>query len=224
VIVPTLAPEAVDAIRTSPYFAPEDGVLIDTGSYGETRPGSISLTVGTPIGERVRQLVDTADAYELMVTLVPLVGTNAAARRAIHATLLIEVCNLVELTLLVPDGRHDANRYEALVDLVPEQYAERADLSASRDTIDLGEIEWLRRLRDTVAAHVDPVVPFRKLYESLMRLDLRRLERVWLHVEAGLGAANRHPASLVRNLFMRHARLSDVSRVDTVEHPNAYDE
>lgn len=223
VAVPSVPGTVAEAIGGDEHFAPVVGaVRVDVGSFGETRAGSLSVIQGGTVGERLRHLADTLDAFETHAVLLGHVLGEPGLERAVRAALVIEACNFVELALDVPERRRPQDHYEPLVDLLPAHYAERADLMAARAALHPTEVDWLRGLRNRIAAHIDARGLLVHLVGQLDRFDPARLQAIWDVVDYGLTAASHHPASVVRPLAMRGAQLNGLERADSVQYPAPY--
>lgn len=199
------------------------GVRIGAGSFDETRRDSISIIQGGDVGERLREVADTIDHFEILVDAYGGLKANLSCRRLLTSAFVIEINGLVELVLEIPAGRSPSHRYQPLVDLVGEKTPEYAPLALARDSIPMREMRQLRDIRNKICAHIDDRVPLRQLLRSLDTLDFGTAQAVWDHVDQALVAsANAHPASVVRTLGLRNVQIQGLRRAEPSELEKPY--
>lgn len=225
VVASALPASARESIAGHSHFRPPNGLRIATGSFGETIPDSITPIVATAIGERLRQISDTIDGFECYAALNDAVPTLLGFMRTIMAGAIIETANLVELIFEVPANRALADRYAPLVDLIPAQYAEAAELRAAKQQLDPDDLAWIRDLRNTVAAHIDARAPLPILTARLDGVDAGRLTDLFHQVGGHLVRIdNGHSITVVSSLVrLRDKTMTDVRRVDAPAFKETYD-
>jgi len=220
---PTMSDDATRAIAVADFFAKGPaGSVIDVGSFGDARENMVGAVQGGAVGERVRQIADTIDGFELHASLVPDLLGQLPFERFCRAGALIETCNLVELALDVPVDRRPQDRVDPLVDLVSARLPEHADLAKAKANLPVAEVEWARGLRNTVAAHIDQNTNLKVLLKQLDRMDLDRLQRLWSFVDHALAAASNHPASVLALLGIRGVEMKGLTRVDASPYRASY--
>jgi hypothetical protein len=144
------------------------------------------------IGERLRQISDTIDGFECYAALAPCAAGLPVFERAVVAGAIIETANMVELVFEVSAGRAADNRYAPLVDLIPQHYAEAGDLRAAATRIHPADVEWIRDLRNSAAAHIDIKQRLVNLLHRLENTDRSRIDAVFHQVARALVDADDH--------------------------------
>lgn len=221
---PVMSTASAHAIAVDSFFAQRaPGTVIDVGSFGEARENMVSAVQLGPVGERVRQIADTIDGFELHAMLFPYLRGQLPFERFCRAGALIEACNLVELALDVPAGRRPKDRVDPLVDLLSSGLPERADLARARANLPRPEVEWARYLRNAIAAHLDQNAPLQDMLDRLDKMDLGRLQSLWSFVDHALAAASNHPASTLALLGIRGVEMKGLTRVDVPPHRTQYE-
>lgn len=220
---PTMSDEAAKAIVADAFFAKRPvGSVIDVGSFGDARENMVSAIQGGTVGERVRQLADTIDGFELHASLFQHMLGQLAFERFCRAGVLIETCNLVEIALDIPAGRRPQDRVDPLVDLVSSRLPEHADLATAKVNLPTAEVEWARGQRNTIAAHIDPDANLNVLLNHLDKMDLDRLQALWSFVDQALAAASNHPSSVLALLGIRGVEMQGLTRVDAPPYRTQY--
>ena len=221
---PVLPPDSIARIAAAPHFQPRNGLRLATGSFGETIANAISPVQPTAIGERLRQISDTIDGFECYAALAPCVAGLPMFERAIVAGAIIETANMVELVFELPAGRAANNRYAPLVDLIPPHYAEAADLRAAATRIHPADVDWIRDLRNSAAAHIDAKQRLVNLLHRLDTADPSRIDAVFHHVCRALVDADDHDITVLSPLVrLRTVALAGARRIDTPAFSTAYD-
>lgn len=199
-------------------------VTTATGSFGETIANSLTAIQGGAIGERLRQVGDALDGWELYATVGDAVNQERWLHRAVMAGGIIETANIIELIFELPSGRAPDNRFAPLVELIPSTYAEGSDLQREHALLDPDDVTWVRQLRNTVAAHIDLRTPLRQLLRRLDETDGGRLSTLFLHVVNALSRVDsRHPITVLSPFVrLRGATLEDTNRVDPPEYDRGY--
>lgn len=103
-VAPALSPTAAAALDEAPGFQPRKGVSIASGSFGETIAATISPLQGGEVGQRLREIGDTIDAYSCFAEISQCVTAELPFGRAALRGAILEAANIVELVFEVPGG------------------------------------------------------------------------------------------------------------------------
>jgi hypothetical protein len=220
-----LPADAVASIGAAPQFQRRRGLQVSTGSFGETVANSISPVQPATIGERLRQISDTIDGFECYAALARCIAGIPVFERAVVAGAIIETANIVELVFDVPAGRSADNLYAPLVALIPPHYVEGADLRAAATRIDSADIEWIRSLRNSSAAHIDAKLRIVDLINRLDTTNPSRIDAIFHQVTRALSDADQHDITVLSPLVrLRGAVLAGAHRLDGPAFSTNYDE
>ena len=216
---PTLSPAAGAALTQAPSFQPREGISIASGSFGETIAATISPLQGGEVGQRLREVADTIDAFNCFAEISQCVTAEPSFGRAALRGAIIETANIVELVFEVPGGSAPENYFKPLVDLIPSTYHEAGELRLERSRLSDADLQWLRSLRNTVAAHLDAEQPLAQLLASLDSSPPARLNGLFGAVCKALESVDqRHPITVLSPLVRLYGkRLQGVERVDPPE-------
>jgi hypothetical protein len=210
VVAPTIDPALASSIASAiPPSAP--GLSIAVGSADVTRPDSIGIIQGGPMGERLREINETLDHFDQLATLYPAVRANDALRRIVAGGLVVETCGLIELVYEVPASRAPNDYFPPLINLVDTTSSAGAELIGGRTALDGRAVADLRQVRNEIVAHVHPTRPLVDLLRSLDGLDLSIIARIRNDLSATLTAvAAMDP--MFATLRLRGARIGGVTR------------
>jgi hypothetical protein len=211
-----LSPDVIARITAARPATEPGEVAIATGSFGETIANSLTPIQCGAIGERLRQVADAVDGWELYGSLNDAVHGDRALYRAVIAGAIIETANVIELIFDIPSGRSTENRFRPLVEMIPTEYPEAADLQSEHAQLDPSDVEWVRALRDSTAAHIDLKTPLHELIRRLDETDTDRLTTLFHFTVNALSRVDaRQGITVVSPLVRMHrATMAGVSRVD----------
>lgn len=222
---PDLSDDVSAALTAAFAHPPAAGVSIATGSFGETVANTTTPIQGTAIGERLRQVSDAIDGWEMYATASTAVSTSRWLHRAVAAGAIIETANAIELIFDVPQGRAQSHRFAPLVELLPDAYVEAADLKVEHAQLPMTEVAWVRDRRNSVAAHIDLSTPLVELLKRLDATDPRRLSVLFHQVVNALSRIDaKYPVTVFSPFVrLRGATLAGTRRIDPPEHSPVYD-
>lgn len=199
---------------------PTNGLEVGVGSFSATRPNTAALIQGGRLGERLREINDALDHSDELARILPHVSSHLSFRRIVVGGLVIELCNLLELLLEIPSARAPQNAYPPVLELVDSASATAAELIRAQRAIDPIEVEKLRRVRNSVAAHIDDISTLSQALAWLDGLDLQVVANVGNELAETLSrvAATDLDFALLR---LRGTRLEGVTRerVPELERP-----
>jgi hypothetical protein len=222
---PVLPPLAAEALAQAPGFQPREGLSIASGSFGETIAATLSPLQGGEVGQRLREVADTIDAYSCYGEISQCVVGQLLFGRAALRGAIIEAANIVELVFEVPEGRAAENYFDPLVDLIPTNYREAGELRAEFQRLSAADLKWLRGLRNSVAGHIDAVQPLAQLLADLDSVPPTRLNGLFgAACEALESVDKRHPITVLSPLVRLYGkRLQGLERIDPPELNQPYD-
>lgn len=177
---PPVSAELRKALDEEGFVRVPSGVVPGVGSFDDTRPDAVGVRQGGELGERVRELVDAIRSVQVLSYLAAAVAGHEPYCWVTVAALAAEAATLVDLLYEQPSATPPEHCHLTLLELM------RADPAAPAlpvvehglATLDQGAVAHVRRLRDTIGAHVDDQRSVGELMRDLEAADMNAFDAV----------------------------------------------
>jgi hypothetical protein len=216
---PPVSDDLRQAIEERGFADQPKGLLIGVGSFDETRPNTVQLTQGGDLGERVREIVDSVRAIQILCDLWQVVNGHEPYWLVVAPAIATEACTLTDLTYCQPSTTSERNRHLSLLQLLERDNPQSPAIPVLRRGMaasDESGVRQLRELRNTIGAHIDDKLSVANLTRRLKTFEPQPLNAQLDNLFESLSQAGTVELSL-RTLRLIDSAIDGMSRVDDQE-------
>jgi hypothetical protein len=177
---PPVSAELGKALNDAGFESAPSGLVPGVGSFDETRPDAVGVRQGGDLGERLRELVDAVRSVQVLSQLATVVAGCEPYWRVTAAALAAEAATLVDLLYEQPVGTPAEHRHAPLLELLRAEPGAEAlpILEHGLATLDQPALADVRRIRNTIGAHVDEHLSVSDLMRELEKADASAFDAV----------------------------------------------